>query len=433
MRGILAGSIYLSLVWVGADAWAQDGAWQPSLGRPMAVESEPVVKLGKPVAVSTGIEPTSYQEVESPSLPPVVRGQAPDPGPGLPAFPPAGPGTTGSALPALPPVGPGMTGNMREQYNCGMVNQEPPPPPNGFWDKCKGIFSFGKGNTFNTSGRHPFESDHSMDDFISPVTNPFLFEDPRSLTEARPIFMWQGTPTKTPIYRGGDIEYFGLQGRVAITECFSIVMNKFGAVWSEPHDSIPGFEPHDGFAEIWIGPKYTFLRNEGTGTLGAVGLIFQLPVGSDKVQQDTGNLTLTPYLTMGQSFFKTSYGMFHALGTLGYNASVDSERSDNVYFSLHFDYDIANLHKFYPLIEFNYFHYTSSGKARDLLPVAFEGRDLFNLGAEGVSGHNDLSMALGFRYKYNEHYSAGIAYEFPITGRRDLMDYRVTFDVIIRY
>ena len=35
-----------------------------------------------------------------------------------------------------------------------------------------------------------FKSDHVFDGFISPVTNPFLFEDPRSLTEVRPIFMY---------------------------------------------------------------------------------------------------------------------------------------------------------------------------------------------------------------------------------------------------
>ena len=30
---------------------------------------------------------------------------------------------------------------------------------------------------------------------LKPVTNPFLFEDPRALTEIRPIFMWQKTPS----------------------------------------------------------------------------------------------------------------------------------------------------------------------------------------------------------------------------------------------
>ena len=31
------------------------------------------------------------------------------------------------------------------------------------------------------------QSDHGFDNFISPVTNPSLFEDPRALTEVRPI------------------------------------------------------------------------------------------------------------------------------------------------------------------------------------------------------------------------------------------------------
>src|SRR5262245_3493781 len=42
-----------------------------------------------------------------------------------------------------------------------------------FWDWCHGVL----GNKTEW-----FKSDHVFDGFISPVTNPFLFEDPRSLT-----------------------------------------------------------------------------------------------------------------------------------------------------------------------------------------------------------------------------------------------------------
>ena len=46
--------------------------------------------------------------------------------------------------------------------------------------------------TFGTRNGDWFKSDHCLDSFISPVSNPFLFEDPRSLTEVRPIFIYQG-------------------------------------------------------------------------------------------------------------------------------------------------------------------------------------------------------------------------------------------------
>ena len=38
-------------------------------------------------------------------------------------------------------------------------------------------------------------SDHCFDSFISPISNPFFFEDPRSLTEVRGIFLENSLPT----------------------------------------------------------------------------------------------------------------------------------------------------------------------------------------------------------------------------------------------
>src|SRR5262249_25639815 len=158
------------------------------------------------------------------------------------------------------------------------------------------------------------------------------------------------------------------------------------------------------FSEIHLGPKYTFLRNECTQTLGAVGLTFEIPAGPSKVFQDTGNLSLTPYVTLGQNFLKSSYGSFNALGTFGDSFPVDNRRTDFFFNSYHLDYDIANAHKFYPLVELNWFHYTRNGGARD---IDFEGKDLFNFGAEHVAGHNDLSIAVGARYKFSEAFQLG--------------------------
>jgi hypothetical protein len=94
------------------------------------------------------------------------------------------------------------------------------------------------------------------------------------------------------------------------------------------------------------------------------------------------------------------------------------------------DYDIGNLRKVYPLLEFNYFHYAKAGNVR---PIDFEGRDLINFGATEVGGDNTISMAVGLRYKISECIQFGGAYEFPVGGDRDLLDYRVTLDMIFRY
>src|SRR5262249_1885061 len=149
--------------------------------------------------------------------------------------------------------------------------------------------------------------------------------------------------------QGGNIEFFGTQARLAFCDSFSVVLNKLGGIWFQPSrhtTTVDGFQltvdDGSGFAEVWIGPKWTFLRNEHTKTLGALGLTFEMPVGSHSVAQDTGTLSLTPYLSMAQAFGRSSYGSFDAMGTLGYAFSVNNSRSEHFFTSLHLDYNIAN-------------------------------------------------------------------------------------------
>src|SRR5262249_32990425 len=140
-------------------------------------------------------------------------------------------------------------------------------------------------------GRNAFQSDHCFDQFISPVSNPFYFEDPRALTELRPVFMWQHTPGRNPVFAGGDNFALDLQGRVAFTPWLSLVVNQLGWVWTEIDNPASGYKSHTGFQEVHLGPKFTFLRNETSGTVMAGGVTFAIPSGSAKVFQDTGSLS----------------------------------------------------------------------------------------------------------------------------------------------
>ena len=54
-----------------------------------------------------------------------------------------------------------------------------------------------------------FRSDRAFDCVVSPITNPFLFEDPRALTEIRPLFIYQKIPDSQPNFQGGDIWFLG--------------------------------------------------------------------------------------------------------------------------------------------------------------------------------------------------------------------------------
>jgi hypothetical protein len=302
----------------------------------------------------------------------------------------------------------------------------------GFWDKTKQIFDLQSGPFCGSAQRRPFQSDHCFDGFISPIINPFLFEDPRSLTELRPIFMYQSIPHNQYGFHGGNIEFFGVQGRVALTDNFSIVLNKLGGIWINPGSgALPEYAgDRSGLAEVNLGPKWTFYRNTCSGTLAALGLTFELPAGPHSVFQDTGDLSLVPYVTFGQNFGRSSYGSFNFLGEVGFDFAVDSKRSDYFFTSLHLDYDIANMHKFYPLIELNWTHYISNGGA---IVQTFEGADLINFGATNINNRNYLNLDLGMRYKFNEAFQIGGAAEFPLVGTRDLNDFRFTLDFIIRY
>lgn len=419
----------LSLVIGVPLAPAQEIQWRPANPRPEPSAAPQAIMLGRPQSVL----PTP---VSAPSTPPqtgyvtlrpptVIRGQAPDGPPPPPPFPGSGP-----ASPAA--VGP-IPGE--EAFNCGIANAK--PGETGFFGRFCDNIKKGLGDVGNSaggifqpsSGGGMFRSDDKFNGFISPVSNPFYFEDPRALTEVRPLIIWQNTPSSNPIFSSSNNFFVGAQGRVAFTEHISLVINKFGAIWADP--TAPGFASESGFAELHLGPKFTLIRNDTSNTLLAVGLTFELPTGPSAVFQDTGTLSLVPYVSFGQNFGRSQWGSFNFLNTTGYVARVDSTRTDNLFSSFHLDYDVGNLKKIYPLIELNFAHYTFNGSARSF---GFEGRDMFNFGSDGTAGHNELTLALGARYKFSEAVQLGLTGEFSLlSGGRYMDQFRLTFDVIFRY
>ena len=352
--------------------------------------------------------PVSYDAGLAPRI---ARGQPADPAP---------PGTLAGPPPAPPPAPPLGDPGFSAEAPVGQ------PLHHGFCEGIKDWFNFG---SRPSAGAGLFKSDHFCDDsLISPVTNPFFFEDPRSLTEIKPLFMIQEAPKA---HGGGNDEFFGIQGRLALTERFSLVINKLGFVSLNPDQANAGYDKKTGFAEINFGPKFTFWRDENLRNAAAVGLNIEAPIGSKSVFQDTGSLGLDPYVTYGQSFGRSSFGSFDFIGEAGYNFAVDNKRSEFLHTSLHLDYDVLNAHRWYPLLEMNYFYYTKSGRNTTL--NGFDGADLVNFGSSNVGSRSFLTLAPGLRYKFNENIIVGGAVEFPVTSQKELEDFRFTFDVIFRY
>lgn len=300
-------------------------------------------------------------------------------------------------------------------------------------DKPGGRAAWKLGDTFEKvlgNRTEWFKSDHTFDNFASPVSNPFLFEDPRALTEVRPLFIYQRIPGGQPDFLGGNLSFFGTQLRVALSDRWSLVFNKIGGVWVNPDDRSP-VGGDGGFAELWAGAKYTFVRNDAAGRVMAGGLNFQIPVGSRSAFQDTGTLSVVPYVSYAESFGKDlRLGGFNVMATTGYSLSTNKLRSDYFYASAHIDWNVMNLNRFYPLAELNYHLYTTNGTANP--NIGSEGRDLINFGGQ-ARGNGMLSAAFGARGKLTESAQLGAAFEVPIAGNRDLFRYRFTIDFILRY
>lgn len=440
MRALGTVGLSLAMVLGLAHAAAEEVAWRPT-GSAKPTAPAATVRLGRPVPLDAPAEvapsttasavlPAAYSPPPRATLIPTTTLSAPQP-----IIRAQGAELSAPVPPPPPPPSP-FAGPGEEAYNCGVVTGQ----RGGFfgrcWDHCRewfhgvpgsvqGIFQPGPGGRASL-----FQSDHTYDDrLISPVTNPFYFEDPRALTEIRPIFIWQETPRSNHIFAGGDNVFAGVQARLAVTDWFSVVIHQFGFTWMEPHNPFPEFGSHVGFSEFHIGPKFTFWR--GDCLVMAAGLIFEIPWGPRKVFQDTGSLSLDPYFSLAWTFGDFDYGRFIFLNTTGYSASVDDERTEFLYSSAHLSFDVLKLNKVYPFVELNWLHYTVNGRTRD---IGFEGRDLFHFGSNGAAGHDELTLALGLRYKISEAIQFGLAGETSlIGGGRHLDRFRITADMIFRY
>ena len=414
------------LVWACHGRGDDDLIWRPAAPRPTAAGAgRAAISLGQPEP----LRPVSYQSAPQdwPVFVPVaprllVRGQVADPVIPPPPPPPPGAGIGGPVIPG------------EEAFNCGVANT-PTAGGGGFWskfcDKVKGAWDDVTGSVKTSGNRTLFQSDHKFDVFISPVSNPFYFEDPRALTEVRPLFIWQHTPNSNPIFAGGNNFFIGARGGVAVTDWLSVTIDEFGLDSMNPRNPQGDFRSATGLSELHLGPKVTFIRNETSGTVAAAGLIFELASGSERVFQATHSMGLTPYFSIAQNFGRSQYGSFNFMNTDGYSYGVGDPRGDFFYASFHLDYDVGNLKKIYPLIELNYAYYAHNGTNE---PINFEGRDLFHFGSTTVHGLNELTMALGARYKISEAIQLGLVGEFnTLGGSRHLDGFRLTFDVIFRY
>jgi hypothetical protein len=261
-------------------------------------------------------------------------------------------------------------------------------------------------------------SEGCYDDFISPMTNPVYFEDPRQLTELRAIFINH----KLPLLLGnpaGEIRLYALQARVRLTENLSLIAVKDGYIDS----SSPLIA--SGWADIGAGLKYSLYRDPTLGRLLSVGARFETTAGRSESLQGNGDGVFDIFMSGGTRLGSQA----HYLTSSGFILPVDSQAENQMfYWSHHVDRRLGD--KLYAFGELNWYNYMKNGSA---FPAAVEGGDLFNLGSQGVQGNNLVTNAWGVKLKPNRNIESGVAFEFPLTERRGVLDNRLTADLILRF
>lgn len=262
-------------------------------------------------------------------------------------------------------------------------------------------------------------SDECYKDFISPMTNPVFFEDPRMLTEARLIYLNHTLPGGLG---GGDVDLVALQLRARLTERLSLIATKDGFIMYGSDVPIAD----DGWADVGLGLKYLLYADPDTQTLLSGGLTFELPVGSTRALQGNGDGEFNLFLTGGtQLGYSWQY-----LTAAGLRLPSDTQSENQVfYWSHHLDYQF--LPTWYAFGELNWYHYMSDTAAGGVPGI--NGLDLYNLGSSGVAGLDIVTMAYGLKKRFGDYNEIGLAYELPVTSDEDLLDSRLTFDLIIRY
>ncbi len=270
-------------------------------------------------------------------------------------------------------------------------------------------------------------SDPCFNDFISPMINFVFFEDPRNVTELRPIFVHHQVPDVigAGVPAGGSVQLYAMQFRVALTDRLSLIGVKDGFIVDDTGGALNTLLG-DGWSSVTAGLKYNLVRDTNNGRLVSAGFTYEIPMGSQRALQDVGDGEFHLFLTGGQRF---ADGDAHLLSSIGYRQPVDQDvQNTAVHWSNHLDVRVTE--QCYLFTELAWWHWTDDAGA-GLPGVA--GHDLFNLTSMNVDGRDLVTQSVGVKLKPDSKTEIGIAYEFPLSGFEDIIDDRFMVDLIFRY
>ncbi len=301
--------------------------------------------------------------------------------------------------------------------------------------------------------------------YVSPMTNPVYNESPYITTEARLFHMYQSIPkdfvtaiaddgsVSVPVTNGGDIHLVALQLRFALTDRLAIIATKDGYAVVDfdkgdtEEDGDVYLVDDRGFANLAAGLKFALLDDPSTDTIVSLGVRYEAPSGghTTHVQVDGTNVVDISTQGQGDGFIDTFVtgatvvNGFGLQGSIGVNAALDGGRNSSMlHYSAHADYEV--LPGLFPLIEVNGF--TTFNDGNELNDDLKDLRPLFPGGVDGVEGVDLVNFGMydtgtvvtiggGFRYLIGDHVAIGVAGEGAVTDREDMLEWRITSDLIV--
>jgi len=278
-----------------------------------------------------------------------------------------------------------------------------------------------------------------------PMTNPTLFDLAVPSTNVHAIYMHQRLPSTISQGGGaggthdldGSFDLYALQFEYAFNERLSLVATKDGYVDFKPKNTL---SKESGFANLAAGLKYAFILDPVAQTALSGTAVIEIPTGQTKVFQGTGNGALN--LNLAGLQLKDDWQF---AGSLGVHLPFDNKvEALTGFMSAHAGYNVTS--KFYVLAEINWFTVLSKGNGSaefsssqlgTAVPatVDFEGGDLLNFGAANANQNRDIvTAALGVRYKLTDSADLGLAYELPLTDKKNnMMKDRLTVDLVYKF
>ena len=260
------------------------------------------------------------------------------------------------------------------------------------------------------------------------MSNFVHFEDPRTLTELRPIFVYHQLPNRmgTLGIDGGETQLLATQFRIALTDRLSLIAVKDGYFWAQNDGPIgPLFD--DGWADVTAGLKYNLLRDVKKGRLLSTGFTYEIPLGRENTLQSVGDGEFHFFSSFAQRLLD---GDAHYMTTFGWRLPVDgAAQTESLHWSQHLDYRVTK--SLYLVTELVWWHWIDDAKTG--LGLGVGGQDAFNLPSTDAVGKDLVTQSVGFKYKPCGNYEFGMAYEFPLTAFKDVIDNRIQVDMMFRY